>query len=48
MNDKEARKAVSDMMAKIIMLCQEYAIKDGLPLKPVLRMVGKALSEIGE
>ena len=47
MDDKEAKKAVSEMMAKIIMICQEYAIKDGLSLKSVLVTVGKALSEIG-
>lgn len=48
MNDKEAYEELAKVMAKIIILCQEYAIKDGLPLKPVLRMVGKALSEIGD
>ena len=43
MNDKEAYKAVAEMMDGIFNLCIDYAHKDGLPYSLVLQSVGSGL-----
>lgn len=43
MNDKEAYKAVAEMMDGIFDLCIDYAHKDGLPYSFVLQSVGSGL-----